>query len=61
MVHVDRDDDVARLTRAIELAAQAQEWQVVKILGAQLEAVTAASATNVVSINERSDRSPKPW
>jgi hypothetical protein len=53
MVHVDHDDDVARLTRAIELAAQAQEWQVVKILGAQLEAVTAASATNVVSINER--------
>src|SRR3712207_8927913 len=46
MVHVDRDDDVARLTRAIELAAQAQEWQVVKMLGAQLEADRKSTRLN---------------
>ncbi|MBS2013536.1 MAG: hypothetical protein JST00_11645 [Deltaproteobacteria bacterium] len=50
MVHVDRDDDVARLTRAIELAAQAQEWQVVTMLGEQLKALTRAAAGNVVDL-----------
>lgn len=50
MVHVDRDDDVTRLTRAIELAAEAQQWQVVKMLGGQLEALTRAAAGNVVDL-----------
>jgi hypothetical protein len=50
MVHVDRDD-VSRLTHAIDLAARAGEWQVVKMLGAQLEALTRAAAGNVVVLD----------
>lgn len=51
VVHLDRADDVARLTRAIELAANAGEWQVVKMLGGQLEALTRAAAGNVVELS----------
>lgn len=51
MVHVDRDVDVARLARAIELAAQAQEWQVVKMLGGQLQALTQSAAGNVIELH----------
>lgn len=48
MANVDRDDDTARLTREIDLAAKAGEWQVVKMLGGQLEALTRAG--NVVDL-----------
>ena len=50
MVHVDRDDDVARLTRAIEHATQAGEWTLATRLIGQLERITRAAAGNVVEL-----------
>lgn len=56
MVHVDRADNVDRLTRSIALAAEAGQWAVVELLGRQLEAVTRASAGNVVDLSARRRR-----
>lgn len=50
MVHVDRDEDVARLTRAIEHATQAAEWALAARLIGQLERITRAAAGNVVEL-----------
>lgn len=46
-----QDDNVARLTRAIGLAADAGQWAVVTMLGGQLEALTRAAAGNVVDLS----------
>jgi len=48
---VDRPDaDVSRLTLAIERATAAEQWQIVELLGRQLDALTRARAGNVVDL-----------
>ena len=52
---VDRsEDDVSWLTRAIERASAAEQWDVVRLLGGQLEALTRAP--NVVGFSTEANR-----
>lgn len=50
------DDDVARLTRAIDRACAAEKWAVVELLGRQLEALTRSRTPNVVELAARRRR-----
>lgn len=46
------ESPVDRLARAIDRASAAGEWSIVELLGRQLEALTRASAGNVVDLAE---------